>query len=730
MTMTMPDSSTPGETPEPSSSLNDRTPERFQGKNEASRKEIRRLIDWANKNFSATKNERSAFERQWHLNYAFYKGRQNVVFRNADSQYNRSFSLYTPPAPYFRARPVINKIRPIARRQMAKLTAQKPSVSVVPQSSDDRDMYAAQAAEQIWEYIYETRKVAVTIRRAVFWTVIDGIGFIKSWWDPNEVDYLTGDQGNICYEHVTPFHLFIPDLKCEEIEYQPFVLHAQLMSADALSAKLKRPINYESGKGLDDNYATMLGVQQWQQDRTCLAMEYWVKPGQYAILPDGGMFIIAGNQLVSITEGLPYTHGQYPFAKLSDVHTGQFYPDSVVQDLIPLQREYNRTRGQIIEAKNRMSKPQIDIEKGAYDPNKITSEPGLILERTPGFEPARLLQPAQLPAYVENELLRIQADMDDISGQHDVSRGDTPAGVSAATAISYLQEADDTMLSFTYDSVEEAVEKLAKLTLSYVHDYWTDEKVIKVTGIDESFDVLSFRGSDIPSQADIRVEGGSALPTSKAARQAFLMDLMDRGYVPPDQGLKIMEIGGLDSLFKRLKIDEAQAGRENLKMRQVDEKMLADYQQQAQQELIAENADNPNVRADESGQLWDYSADPSGQNIPPEPLNPPLIVPVNSWDNHMLHIQVHNDYRKSQSFEQLDKPARDLFEQHVQSHVMAMQSDYNMQMNTDPSQLMMQQPAAPVAPPNPSGENQFSDIPAADEQPSQFGGLDNGSAPN
>ena len=51
----------------------------------------------------------------------------------------------------------------------------------------------------------------------------------------------------------------------------------------------------------------------------------------------------------------------------------------------------------------------------------------------------------------------------------------------------------------------------------------------------------------------------------------------------------------------------------------------------------------------------------------------PLPVPVNTWDNHQVHIQTHNDFRKSQAFEMLDDTTKQLFESHVQMHTQALQ---------------------------------------------------------
>src|SRR5690606_11090908 len=114
-----------------------------------SKKDEKRIVSWILTEYERAKNDRWKTERQWYLNLAFYLGKQNVLFKGGREAVGKGFELYTPPAPYWRARPVVNKIKPRIRKEMSKLTSQKPNAYVVPASSDDRDMYAAQAGEQI-----------------------------------------------------------------------------------------------------------------------------------------------------------------------------------------------------------------------------------------------------------------------------------------------------------------------------------------------------------------------------------------------------------------------------------------------------------------------------------------------------------------------------------------------------------------------------------------------------
>jgi hypothetical protein len=229
-------------------------------------------------------------------------------------------------------------------------------------------------------------------------------------------------------------------------------------------------------------------------------------------------------------------------------------------------------------------------------------------------------------------------------------------------------------------------------------------RIVKVVGTDGQFNAMVFKGADIGNNTDIRIESGSAMPTSKAARQALLMDLMSQGFIPPEKGLELMDVGGVQRLYDQVKTDNAQASRENMKMATVTQDMLSQYlmtfikQPEMTDPLqgIMGSAPDPSAVADPNNPMpMDPSNIPLAQQDPSQqaqaespfidpqtggplvdgagnPTEPPLIVPVNSWDNHQVHIEVHNNYRKSQEFENLPAETKALFEEHVQQHMMSM----------------------------------------------------------
>ena len=424
----------------------------------------------------------------------------------------------------------------------------------------------------------------------------------------------------------------------------------------AYGKKVKAPNVKSTNDILEDSFLNMVGVQPVTSKDQVLMLEVWIKPGN-RLLPGGGMVTVVGDTIVQVKKNFPYKHGDFPFTKLDAVPSGKFYADSVITDMIPIQREYNRTRSQIIEAKNLMSKPKLLAAKGSINPNAITSEPGQVILYTPGFDKPTPMPAMPLPAHVLNEVQQLQQDMDDVSGQHEISRGQNPTQVTAATALSYLQEQDDTKLSDTISSLEEGVEKLGRHILSHVSQFWTTERTVQVVGADGSFDAQVYKGSAIGGNLNVRVEAGSALPQSKAAKQAFIMDLIKLQVIPAEKALEMLDIGGIERVYEDYLTDVRQAQRENIKM---------------------------------------------SVGAPVEP---------NDFDNHAIHVETHNKFRKSQEFETLPDEVKTLFQQHCDLHNMAlglipapgvpvgMGNPMDSGMPGDPAMDAAQSQEAPAGPP-------------------------------
>jgi hypothetical protein len=141
------------------------------------------------------------------------------------------------------------------------------------------------------------------------------------------------------------------------------------------------------------------------------------------------------------------------------------------------------------------------------------------------------------------------------------------------------------------------------------------------------------------------------------------------GFIPPDKGLEVLEIGGINKLYDELQIDIRQAQRENLRLQQ-------------------------------PAQMAQPVIDPQTQ----QPMPMPPAVPVNTWDNHAIHIDTHNKFRKTQKFEVLDDQIKAQFEAHIQMHQGVMAQSMQPQMPPGmPGQPPDPNAAPPIQQPQPGG---------------------------
>lgn len=671
------------------------------------------LQNWEQK-FDACRRERTAFEQQWHLNLAFYFGRQYVSVSTKGVNNAAGYVLQDArPGEPWRVRAVRNKIKRTIRNEMTKLTKEEPQGYINPASSDDEDRLAAIAGEAIAEFFIASSNYKKKRAQATFWTVLCGTGFTKTYYDPTLVDS-SGVAGTVTYEAVSPFHLFVPYLQLIDLEEQPYVIHARTVSADKITSLYGRevpPTTNTATSVLDQRYYRSLGIDLPKSDaiKQVYLKEVWVKPCRE--FPQGAMFIYADNTLLHMNEqpqpegvesqqlatptfdmpGLPqptpreypYKHGKFPFQKIDHIPTGMFYGESTIKDLIPVQKDYNRIRSQIMEFRNMAGKPQWWMKKGAFDPKQFTPKPGVVLPVNPGFEGPQMIEQPKLPEQTPMEIDLNNREFDDISGQFEISKGRTPPGVEAASAIAFLQEENDTILYHTVSNLEAAVEEAGRQTLNLIHQYWETERITRVISMNNELEASIFKDVNMKPDLDYRITTDSMAPRSRAAKQAVISDLMKNQAITPQQGLRYMQFNETNRLYKELQVDVDHAQRENLYMamgRSLTHPLPAEQQPQP-------DPMNPMAMpqpAVETKQI------PTGVD-PLTGQQQMVDVPVttNPFDNDEVHIEEHSRWMKSQQYERLPPEQKQIFLDHLEEHK---QKLIDAQYQAAMSQLTEQQP--------------------------------------
>lgn len=558
--------------------------------------------------FGDAQMARAPYEGDWYLNVAYFEGEQWLCWDGA--------RLSQPKLRKGRILVTDNRIQPAVRTEIAKMTKQRPAWDCTPDGPSEKAVEGARHATRVMDAKWAPDELALghKLKRALLWSRVCGAGFWKITWDstlgagrdvlvgpdgkvargddeapldPRLLDALpeghplldalskkTVNRGDVRVEVRSPFEFF-PDPLAESLEDMERCFEEVVLSPARVKFQydvdLKPDADYVSGM-IEARLSK--GKGKGTRKRGVRVREMWEKATPER--PRGRHVVWACNRIL-VDEANPYFDSEerpiLPYGMFPGIDVpGRFWPTSVVEQLRPVQTELNKTKSQIAENRNRFGNPTMLKSRQANI--RMYGIPGEIVEFDDTTQNAipQYLQPPEMPGYVQNEIEMMQQAIQEISGQHEVSSGTVPAGVTAAAAINLLQQQDDTRLGPEVTDMEAGISLAGQQVMWLISRFYTEERIVRITGEDESIEFLNFTGEQLGTR--VRVTEGSMKPKSAAAKQAALQDvlnLMIQYGMQIDQRalrtfFKEWEVGGLEALLGDLDRDEAQVNREHRRM--------------------------------------------------------------------------------------------------------------------------------------------------------------------
>src|SRR5690606_3554371 len=100
--------------------------------------------------------------------------------------------------------------------------------------------------------------------------------------------------------------------------------------------------------------------------------------------------------------------------------------------------------------------------------------------------------PQPLPQHYLELYLQLQRNMETITGIHDVTQGRRPTGITAATAISLLQEAGQARIRDKARNLEDAIRRMGELIISRILQFYTPDRIIRIRGPEGDVQFVTF----------------------------------------------------------------------------------------------------------------------------------------------------------------------------------------------------------------------------------------------
>jgi hypothetical protein len=632
--------------------------------------------------FKKRESEKEALSLIWRLNINFYNGFQ---FTEIDPYANEVFT--TPRLTEYEERKVFNEIAANIEARQAVLSKRRNNLKNRPASTSSQDRSSAMIGNRVLASTKRRLGMNDLQTEANLMAGITGTTVWKTVWDSSAgmtigvhsyetdddhdpdmlYDYekkLLGMPQNVVYKKIkegdvlttlhSPFEIF-PENVAVPLRHQRRVMHVVLYSPEEVfekwgviedgeeheTFKILSTQNRDYGGGVGGSiYGNMFAVEPIHN--VVRVYEEWELPtSRY---PDGRLVITTDNHLLyygALPEPLGES-GTYilPFDVQISLKTDGFFGRSVVERMIPLQRNYNDIRNRIQDYINRLCIGVLVTETASIENiEDIRAEglaPGTILETRMGTSWApRFLEMQSLPDDIHRETEQILAALDRLSGVSQlIKQSTTPTGVTSGVGIAGIQEQDDTRIGLEAENIKNCLMSIGKKWMILYRNNVKFGRIVKDIGKGRNgeYEASQFIGDDLTS-FDVYVDVEPEAADTLSQRRQKIVELLNAGlFNDPETGklsregrakvFEILDLGDWESFTDSENNHQARAIRENGAMAVGNEAHIKDY------------------------------------------------------DDDVIHIACHNDFRLKAEYDDAvagDPRIEELFDAHVNEHLASLQ---------------------------------------------------------
>jgi hypothetical protein len=584
--------------------------------------EERQAIKLVNSLFDKAKRHRKKYDENWLEYYKFFRGKQ-----------------WKEQRPTYRHSEVINFIFQAIQSVVPILTDTRPRFEFYPQEPQDTEL--AKILTDVSASDWERGNWLLKLCENLYDSHIVGAAFGEMCFDPKarlglgQIDFDTGD----------PFYCF-PDPKAHDINDKRgrFFIYAEPEDIETLrreypehrdhfkgdlidliqgdktdldQVRYKSPVDpktvveggsaYEAGHRnqalkitcyLQSDEFVEIEKERRGDDGSALLgpdgqpIKYFEQRLKY---PNGRRIIVAGGVLVEDGPN-PYEDGLIPYARLVNyILPREFWGMSEVEQLKSPQKIFNKLVSYALDVLTLMGNPiwKVGTNSGV-DTDNLFNRPGLIVE-CDDITQVQREEGVALQPYVLQLIDRMAQWFDSISGANDVTRGVRPEGITAASAITSLQEAAQTRIRQKSRNLDAYLQSLGQLYKNRVFQFYSAPRIFRLTndqnvtqyfkfhienrpGMDEATGepdgttqkiatVRPFTQTEqggylespdareflIRGDFDVKVSTGSSLPFAKAEKANLAFKLKEAGALDELELLKAVEYPNAEGVWEAVK---------------------------------------------------------------------------------------------------------------------------------------------------------------------------------
>ncbi|MEN6340194.1 MAG: hypothetical protein ABFD03_08715 [Clostridiaceae bacterium] len=458
-------------------------------------------------------------------------------------------------------RPVTPILQSTIENVKSELMDRVPEAVILPESPADTEV--ARVIEAIIRQNHDADGYVKEYRMLVHDLLVGGYCVQEVGYDNN----LNGGLGGAFIRHVDARSILFDPLATDMQESRA-VFKISLKSREYLLAHFPKAAPFFTADAFGTPDAVEDEIIRGERANAMLFLEYWwreydAENDRYSV----HMAQIAGNQVLTDSRDVKpdgyYEHGTYPFIITPlFVRKGSCLGLGLV-DMFETQQRYADKLDQIVLKNALMASHNklLVTEASGFDPDDLRDWSKEV-HRGESLGGVTWFSTPPLPAYIIGYIESIREGIKQESGANDFSRGMPEGGVTAASAISALQEMSNKRARMIARTLHESFRDAVRLEIEVEREFnfFTRSVNVTVDGVvqERSFEsaMLMRRAPGsvlLPVEFYISVKAQQETRYSAMSQNELVLRMLQSGMMRPEQAVELMVFEGKDQLLKQLR---------------------------------------------------------------------------------------------------------------------------------------------------------------------------------
>lgn len=517
--------------------------------------------DWLKAVFEALVQQSEARTRVQRENLRLYRGVQTAL-RNRHIDRDRNLRKLNKLQKF-----VVNHLYDLTETKVSQMSRIKPAVEVLPTNDEWQDRASAKVVNYLVKHLWYINNIDYMVQKMHRYCRIFGESFMLVLWNKDIGDlhpaYVAARDtgidgiehpelgkidltkpiktGDVEYKVEVPWRLLFQRKTCfEECEY---MFHITMEQKEILKKEYPKA-NLESEESM--YLFDMDTLENRAVEHEQMVIHFYHKDTKYV---PGGFYAKLTNSEILETSKLPFNHGELPIVRLTDLDVPEVMNGvSRYETVSNIQKMYNNLSTLIAKNIYLTAHAKWVMPRGAAKIEQLGNDNTVVQFQGPIAPQMIQTQPNPPEVYAFRQQLK--EEMQVIYGSHGISRGEVPKGITAASALQFLNELESERATSDIAKHGFLIKDIAKMTIAVAGDNYDtkDGRMVRIVGENNKYLIRHFDTAHLHKSYDVRFDNSTGLPETKAAKYQRILDAMQRApqMLSPDRWEELLELGNTD----------------------------------------------------------------------------------------------------------------------------------------------------------------------------------------